>query len=189
MQWEYILMSLQRSCARRGSTSFVIQNFKFQARGLVYRFLLYQFRIQDPEEVPLVTDKIREHALIALVPILETLTRADSKLLVYALFADRYFNAILFDESLASPSAYIGDYDFEHWNPFEAFQRLFSCILPRNIIRAMIDFLLDGRFLNHYDYDWFDHSRLYVLPSGSRRSGQCQHIRSWNDSCKPWIPD
>ena len=132
---------------------------------------------------------VREHAMLALIPLMQHLSCIDSKKLIYAVFVQQHGPGGLFSNE------HFGKYTFKHndlpcgqgqdfgavfkdalcwikgygWRPaeHEILLRLFGLPLPRNIVAAMADFLVE-RLYQHdhpFDVDSFKCSNaLAVLP-------------------------
>jgi len=133
--------------------------FETPAR-MLYTFLRQQLGSKNR----ILNASVRRHAFMALVPLLHKLSTADSKLLVYALYSDHRFCEMLLDGPMINPWVDQVHYTKQDGHPTDNLRGYFSCALPRNIIKAMIDFMLDGRFVNHPSIEAFEHTRLDVLP-------------------------
>ena len=138
----------------------------------------------------------REHALIALIPLLPNLSRADAKRLVYALFTkftserlttlaenslSKEFNTLWTNNIPCSPSSdlsenFVSMREWVNGNTFSGSgshgvrDRLFGLGLPDNIISAMGEFLVE-RLYSTSPFDVDDHTcanAMGVLPFMAR---------------------
>ena len=124
---------------------------------------------------------VREHAMLALIPLLSFLSQKDCQKLVYAVFSQRYtddprfsfstrhFGPQTFQCCAISSSSYCEEEDeymgFLQMAPQQPFlsasnntptrghgieDRLFGLALSKNIVHAMVDFLVDSLFQIHH---------------------------------------